>query len=229
MRPGDYQTPTQAKSYQYERFSGGLSIVHLDEMTILNGWLKKLPKNQNFLDVATGTGRVISLLLKYDPKIVFALDQSNAMLNQLAKIYTKPIKNGLVKTIQGNAQDINIKPSSIDVVVSLHLFKHIDNPRPIFNSIYKALKPGGLFIFDTLNKQSLVNLNLDSCFVYQASEINQLLKKAGFKIIEVKYLHLFGETIYNLVDIGPIDKLANKIIPGFATKMVFLAQKNDKS
>lgn len=231
MRPGDYQTENQAQSYLNKRFSGGLRKVHLDEIAIINKWLNEIIQKENlkFLDIATGTGRAIPTLLNFKPRAIFALDQSEAMLNQLAKTYPKPVKSGLIKIISGNASKISLAPRSIDLAISLHLFKHIESPLPIFKSANQVLKPGGFFIFDALNIQSIVKFNLDSCFAYSETQLRSLLKKAGFKVIQVKYLHVFGETIYNFLNISPLDKMANNFFPKKSTKMLFLVQKDDQS
>ena len=233
MKSTDYQTLNQASAYDQNRFSDGLKIVHNDEKQILENVLKITSQKARFLDLGTGTGRVVKILLKYKPLKIDALDRSRAMLDQLEKNNKKEILRGKINTVQSTSDKIPLPTKSIDLITALHLFKHSPNPNRTFQEISRVLKPGGLFIFDVLNDRSIVRLNLGTCYTTTDSKLKNQLKKHNLQIKNIIYLHYFGETIYKLAgkDIGQIihlfDQLFKSINLKFATKIFVIAQKNE--
>lgn len=198
MKPGDYQTFKKAQDYHDNRFKDGLVLVSQDELnTIKESLLNLNLTSPKVLDIASGTGRIIPTLLEISPKTLLAIDQSPAMLKQLEKTYNKEVKQGTVKTIQGNSESLPFRKESFDLLTSLHLFKHLANISPTLKEAYRVLKPNGIFIFDVLNNQSIIRFNLTDCYAINPTQIDKLLAKEGFKVERKIYLHALGETIYN--------------------------------
>lgn len=232
MEKTDYKLPIQAEEYQKMRFLGGLELVNKDETNLIKKYLS-LSDNYNkvCLDLGTGTGRIIEILFSYKPKVIYALDKSLVMLNVLKKIYKVKIKNGLIKPLVDPSDKIRLNGKSIDIAISFHLFKHLRNIRPTLQEAHRVLKADGILIFDVLNKHSIVNLNLGTCFAKTEEGIIEDLKDAGFIIQKISYLHFFGETIYKLlgkrlsVIIQVIDKILTKTGLKFGTKILILARK----
>jgi len=216
MKKGDYQTHKQAENYHRFRFEGGLSLVDKYEGEVISAWIKglKLPKDPIFLDVGAGTGRIIRELIKFNPKKIYAVDVASAMLDQLSKNYKKEVESGLILPIVSSSEGIHIGKNIVDLATSLHLFKHLSNPRPTIVSISENLKPKGYFIFDLLNRNSIVRFNLQTCYAYLFPNIEIMLKEEGFKVKEVAYLNNFGETIYRVIgkSIGSMLYLLDKLI-----------------
>lgn len=235
MKKNDYQTKKQAQEYGTERFSGGLSLVDKDEAGLIKEWLKKIDKSRFpiFLDLGTGTGRIIKEHLKHNPKTIYALDQSEAMLKTLAENFSKEIKRGVVKTIKANADRTGQPNNLIDIVTSLHLFKHFSNIEPVLKEVARILKPGGHFIFDALNQKSIIKFNLGTCYAVGLKELRKKLKNEGFLVKEFYFMHNFGETIYNLLGkssskpLHLIDKKLSQTKLNLGTKIFILARKNE--
>lgn len=233
MKQGDYHTDAQAKDYDYNRFKGGLSVVHQRETEIISKWIKKAGVSDESLtlDVGAGTGRIIGQILKYHPKKILAIDVSSAMLKQLSKNYQKEVSAGLIKPICSSSDDIPLKKNSIDLATSLHLFKHLNDPRSTIASIAKVLKPKGYFIFDALNINSIIRFNLQDCSAYSFVFIEDVLRKEGLIVKETIYLQNFGETIYSLAQtifatvVYQIDTAITNSPLKLGTKMLILAQK----
>lgn len=233
MKQGDYQSIKKAKRYRNERFANGLALVSQDELRILDYWLSGIKKDkmQVFLDLGSGTGRVVKILLKYHPKNIYTLDPSAAMLSILKENYKRATQKSRIKIIQAYSDKIPLSSKSIDVATSLHLLKHLPNLNPTIKEINRILKPGGYFIFDILNKDSLVRFNLGTCFAVSETEITNNLNKNGFVIEDVIYMHIFGETVYNLLGIigagvlQPIDSLIRATHLKIGTKIFILAKK----
>lgn len=233
MKKGDYKSIAQAKKYHQRRFKNGLEIVNLDEMRILNSWLAKIPiKNKVILDIGTGTGRVVNSLLNYNVKKIYALDKSQAMLELLSKIYNEEIKKGRVESINASSRRIPLNTNSVDIITSFHLFKHLPDIKPTLKEINKVLKPGGYFIFDILNINSLIKFNLSTCYATDEAQIKHTLTQCGFSVKTVVYMHPLGETVYGIFGkifgIVPrsFDKVINILGLKLGTKIFILAQKN---
>lgn len=231
MKKTDYKTLKQARQYYYLRFARGLKIVDQDEVNLLHSWLSQRVKTRlTCLDLGTGTGRIVQLLLSLNPKKIYALDSSISMLNYFQQIFDKQIKTNQIKTIKSFSNQIPLEDGSVDLVTSIHLFKHLKNIEPTLKEARRILKKNGLIIFDVLNASSLVKYHLGSCFALSELPLRSTLAKNGFRIKRIAYLHIFGETIYNLgmfpsKIIHLIDKgLANQGLK-LATKIFILAQK----
>ena len=231
MIQGEYKSPEKARDYNANRFKGGLQLVDSDEMRILERWLTaKLPRGQAVvLDLGAGTGRTIKQILKIFPKTIYALDQSPAMLKLLEENYPDKIKEGTIKTIVGSSEKTALPKESINVVVSLHLFKHLKEIKPTLIEINRILKSKGLLMFDVLNINSIIRLNLGTCYALDKSSLVKNLAKNGFTCLEIISLHAFGETVHNVPGaplIHIIDQSLTRVGIPLGTKFFVLAQKN---
>jgi 2-polyprenyl-3-methyl-5-hydroxy-6-metoxy-1,4-benzoquinol methylase len=45
--------------------------------------------------------------------------------------------------------DLKLPPNHFDLVISLAVIEHLENPQSMINQVYKTLKKGGLFILTT--------------------------------------------------------------------------------
>jgi len=234
MKSSDYNSAQKADTYHQKRFSGGLSQVHLDEKYYLEKYLTKhQPHPKIFLDLGTGTGRIIKILLNHHPQTIYALDQSKAMLSHTKNQFPTQIKKGTIKPILSQAHHTTLPKESVDSATAFHLFKHLKHPKPTLQEIARVLKPGGLLIFDSLNQNSLIRFNLGSCHATSQKRLADLLLQENFKIIKITPLHTFGETIYKpnfppfLKLIHLLDKISSHFPIPVATKFLVIAQKNE--
>lgn len=232
MKKTDYQTLKQAKEYHDSRFARGLKIVDQDEVNLMSGWLsQRVKKRLVFLDLGTGTGRIVQLLLSLNPKNIYAVDSSSSMLNYFQQVFDKQIKRKQIKMLKSFSHQIPLEDSSVDLITCIHLFKHLKNIELTLKEAHRVLKKGGLMVFDVLNASSLVKYHLGSCFAISESFLKSTLYKNGFKIKKIAHLHMFGETIYNLGDmrtssiIHLIDQQILKQGLKIGTKIFVLAQK----
>lgn len=230
MKQSDYKTRAQAIEYQNKRFSKGLEVVHLDEMNILREFLKYTQtKAKKYLDIGTGTGRIVSELLKVEPKRIYVLDSSPAMLSIFKETYHQKIQDGSIKILLAPSEDIPLPNKSVDFITGFHLFKHLKEIKPTLKECHRILCQGGYIAFDALNANSVIKFNLGTCYALSESLIANKLTQNGFKVIKIISLHPLGETVYNLPVasiISSVDKLIRKFGISFGTKLFILAQKN---
>lgn len=231
MKSTDYKTLKQAKEYHLKRFGKGLRLVSDDELDLVGQWIFQITSNRPviYVDIGTGTGRILKEILTHSPKKIFAVDQSESMFKQLKLNYKNAIKDKIVEAVFSRSDKIALSSGIADISTSLHLFKHLSNVKPTLQEINRILKKDGYLIFDILNKDSIIRFNLGSCFALDKKEVILKLQKTGFKVLKIVPLHTFGETIYNLPGLNlihPIDKFITKMPLSFGTKFFVLAKKN---
>ena len=232
MKKGDYSTIKKAKRYDKERFSGNLKTINMDEIDIIRTFIARNLHSHSpiILDIGAGTGRVTKELIRFKPKNLFALDQSKTMLNLLIENLHHEYESGVLKIIVSNSDNIPLNNNSLDLAVSMHLFKHLTDLKPTINETSRILKKGGLFLFDFLNSRSLIKLRPTTCSIYNLQYIQGLLRDSGFLAVDHKYVHGFGETIYRFIYPNCLNffhkidaKISNKLHIG--TKVIIIARK----
>lgn len=99
------------------------------------------------LDLACGTGRFLSELLRAYPRL-------NARGLDLSPNYTAKARRAVkpwphVEIVEGAGEAMPFKDTSLDIVVSIYLFHELPPKiRPqVIAEVARVLKPGGLFVF----------------------------------------------------------------------------------
>lgn len=126
-----------AEKYDEDRFSNSYGkYIHKQEQRVLSKYLDSTDIGDN-LDLACGTGR----FLKYAQ---YGLDISSEMINISKEKF--PDKSITL----GDASELPYKDYFFKNVLSFHLFMHLDlaQSNKIFDEVARAMKVGGLFIFD---------------------------------------------------------------------------------
>ena len=134
-----------------------------------------LPANKNLkvLDIGTGPGFFTIILEELGYTNITGVDVSDKML-EVAKenIQKYGKKNSSIQLIQMNAQKLEFKPESFDIIVSRNLTWNLEKPQQAYSEWLRVLKPNGaLFIFDANWYAFLQNESL-------AKEFEEKRKKA---------------------------------------------------
>ena len=111
-----------------------------------------LPENQNLkiLDIGTGPGFFTIILEELGYKNITGIDVSEKMI-EVAKenIQKYGKKDSSIQLIQMDAQKLELKPESFDIIVSRNLTWNLEKPQQAYSEWLRVLKPNGaLFIFD---------------------------------------------------------------------------------
>jgi ubiquinone/menaquinone biosynthesis C-methylase UbiE len=141
---------SKKRSINYARAMREQKDVRLSELK--NFMLKKEIKKKKMaiVDFGAGSGYLTNYLSKlYPDAIVYAMDLSKEMLSQInSKSNIRPIPQ--------NGSKMPFDDNSIDLVISLATFHHIEKKKEVFKEIERVLSDGGLFIIaDVLDKTNV--------------------------------------------------------------------------
>ena len=147
----------EIQGYWNHRYTG-YSKVNQKELEGIQRerWKKQferlLPANKNLkvLDIGTGPSFFTIILEELGYTNIMGIDVSEKML-EVAKenIQKYGKKNSRIQLIQMDAQKLEFKPESFDIIVSRNLTWNLEKPQQAYLEWLRVLKPNGaLFIFD---------------------------------------------------------------------------------
>ena len=183
----------------------------------------KVPKeSKKVLDVGCGNGELICMLAEEGHECV-ALDLSK---NRLGKFKDRTRKLGMVQ-IQGDAMNIPLQDSSIDVIMCSEVLEHIMDYEKVVKEIHRVLKQDGRIVVSVPYQEELIEIICPHCgkrFVryghlhsFDKNKLFSSMNHCGFNVI---YSHvgpsIFSKIIYrririNILLIFFIDKLMGKL------------------
>lgn len=151
-------------------------------------------KNRTVIDLGAGTGYLSLALAKY-AKIVFAIDQSQNMLDQIRQ---KAIHQNLsnVFTIISDVNSIAFQSNQIDIVTMNMALHHMIEPNTIIKEMHRLLKDNGQVVISDVMKHHgewAKDEMHDVWLGFSKYQIEQWLTNNGFIDIE------FIETDYQAI------------------------------
>jgi SAM-dependent methyltransferase len=128
---------------------------------------------RSVLDIACGEGYGTAALLKAGATKVIGVD-----ISQEACDYAKQKYN--VETRLGSAEAIPLESASVDMIVSFETIEHVKNPAIFLGECKRVLRPNGLLIISTPNRDAYRTLtpnNTYHCSELSHSEFTKLCEK----------------------------------------------------
>ncbi|MBD2460327.1 3-demethylubiquinone-9 3-O-methyltransferase [Oscillatoria sp. FACHB-1407] len=164
----------------------------------------------NVLDIGCGGGYSCEFLARRGA-IASGIDQSKACI-VAAQVHAQA--NQLTIAYQhGHAEALPYGDRSFDVVVCVDVLEHVADALQTLREIYRVLKPGGIFCFDTINrtfKSKLIMIWLLEDLLREIpqgihdwnkfitpNELTHWMQAIGFSEIEIKGFNVFGRTIFD--------------------------------
>ena len=160
------------------------------------------------LDVGCGGGYSCELLAKRGAR-AFGIDLSEACI-QAARDHAR--QSGLDIDYQvGVGEALPYSPEMFDAVICVDVLEHVADAKQVVAEVFRVLKPGGQFFFDTINKtlqSKLVMIwfmeNLlgaipkgvhDWELFIDPRELTDWMQAAGYADIEIRGFDLFGDVL----------------------------------
>jgi 2-polyprenyl-6-hydroxyphenyl methylase/3-demethylubiquinone-9 3-methyltransferase len=107
------------------------------------------PRGLRVLDVGCGGG-LLSEAFAASGCDVTGVDRSAP---SLAAARTHAERSGLsIRYLDGSAESLPFDARAFDVVCCCDVLEHVDSPDIVLGEIARVLKPGGVFLFDTINR-----------------------------------------------------------------------------
>jgi ubiquinone/menaquinone biosynthesis C-methylase UbiE len=109
--------------------------------------LLDLELGQSVADIGAGTGAFLETLLKAigDDGKVYPVDISPAMCEHLTA-RAKKNRWPQVTVVRCDERNTLLEPNSVDAIMCCDTYHHFEFPAETLASIYRALKPGGIFL-----------------------------------------------------------------------------------
>lgn len=141
------------------------------------------------LDIGCSSGYTIKLLRERLPDAVIAgADCVTGPLQSLgAAIPDLPL-------FQFDLVTCPLPDNSVDAVISLNVLEHIESHEAAVRQIYRILKPGGIVVVEVPAGPGLYDIydrQLMHMRRYRMREVSELVRHAGFRVLERSHLGFF--------------------------------------
>lgn len=169
----------EANKKIYNNLSGSYEALDNRRSQELSIWLRKrlekiseiIGGEANLLDVGCGEGFVIRSAEGLFRQI-YGIDISEGILKALPAYGTFPVCS--------DAEQLPFRNESIDVAVLFSVIHHFYDYRPIFDEVYRILKPGGIIYIDhDMNKHFFNNFHFFINIYRKFSHKERFFKKIG--------------------------------------------------
>ncbi len=143
-----------------------------------------------------GSGQSIFLAMDRIPSIrLIAVDIDLPMLQEMAR------RHGEIMWVSAAATQVPIKQGTLDVIYAGEIIEHVADPEKMLDCWSKLLKPEGILILTTPNRNTLSNLlstydrpcNPEHISEMTYSELMAALRNSGFELLRVRgiYIEIF--------------------------------------
>lgn len=139
-------------------------------------------------DLGCGTGFISLGLIKKNPNIIFAVDQSVNMLKELKR---ESIKQGFnnIYPVRSTIDDLALFDDSLDAITMNMALHHVVNPGEAINEMYRVLKKQGKVVISDVyehNGKWAREEMFDEWLGFSDIQIIKWLDLAGFKNITIE-------------------------------------------
>ena len=168
-------------------------------------FLAQLKEGETVLDLGSGGGIDVLLATKYvgSQGKIYGLDMTDEMLELANKNKAKMgVKN--VEFIKGYIEDIPLSDNTVDAVISNCVINLSDDKEKALSEAFRVIKDGGrLAISDIIVLKDVPQEIKEAAEMWvgciagalSIEEYEAILKKVGFKNIEIKPVHVYTKDV----------------------------------
>lgn len=149
-----YKSSQKSKKQQVEDMFDNISgkydfLNHFLSLNLDKVWRKKAIsclKNSpvsSLLDVATGTGDMITPALKLNPSRIVGIDLSEGMLSHARKKFPSEINGTAISFRKGDSENLPFDDNEFDAETVAFGVRNFENTLKGLSEMYRVLKPGG--------------------------------------------------------------------------------------
>lgn len=151
------------------------------------GLLRKFlrPTHPVILDLGCGTGVIATELTEWSEPV--GLDFSDKALAYCQS-------RGLKELIQARGEALPLRDQTVDGVLALDIFEHIEDDQSAFAEAFRVLRPGGVLVLSVPAFRTLWgphDVALMHFRRYRRAEVAERLAKVGFRIERASYSVFF--------------------------------------
>lgn len=143
------------------------------------------------LDIGCGDGRLLEVLhsLGVPKDKLFGVELSEKIIRELC--------GKGIKGYCGRIEELNLPENSFDLIYMFQVIEHVENPAALLAAVQRVLAPGGLFILETPNVESLDALVFKRRYwggyhfprhwnLFSRKTVSQLGEKMGYQVEKVE-------------------------------------------
>ncbi len=141
---------------------------------------KKISQYTQILDIGCGDGHFLYYLKKTYNCVPFGID--------LSERYCKYLKNILGVSAENiSLEDFSPKKNLFDIIISRHVFEHLDNPISSLKKVYNLLADDGYFVFEVPSVHypsfSFRDMFSAHSFLFSPITMRRAIMGSGFSIV----------------------------------------------
>jgi SAM-dependent methyltransferase len=159
-----------------------LILEHITRYTFAT----KYCKDRVIVDLGCGSGYGSKILADKRVKKIYALDIDQEAINYAKKNYF----HTNIKYICSAVENTRLPKRCADVVVCFETIEHLVNPEKLMTEIKRILKPSGILIISTPNKDTSFNDN-----PYHLNELD--MKKLDILLSDFNHIQYYGQRAIN--------------------------------
>lgn len=202
---------------------------HEFETEIIKNIIRTVRKEKvNVLDVACGTGRILSEIIN-NPRVVYTgLDTSKEMVARLKAKHQK----SKINLVLADASKMPFEDETFDVTFTYHLLWHlpVEEQKKIILEMIRVTKKGGCVLFDALNKhflwediKKITGAKIDSgMYRLDVQTVRKIIGERKFKVHKLIDPPIKNSVIFGTIDL--LNKIGN-ILPSRLFHMLFFQVK----
>lgn len=154
MSVNPYKNSQKSKKQQVEDMFDNISgkydfLNHFLSLNLDKTWRKKaisylkhVPVS-SLLDVATGTGDMVTPALKLKPTRIVGIDLSEGMLQGARKKFPTEVNGTSISFIKGDSENLPFSDNEFDAETVAFGVRNFENTLKGLSEMYRVLKPGG--------------------------------------------------------------------------------------